>query len=99
MDSYMEHAELNPLEVSGIPDLINLRILSNVVYFVGLAIAQEDSRAIITWSSLAVLYTHNSSRQQNLAITDSEEIAKWGSMLEHIIIVYIGILYLQITTR
>eukprot|EP01039_Chlorochromonas_danica_P006666 gene6666-7366_t len=30
MDSYMEHAELNPLEVSGIPDLINLRILSNV---------------------------------------------------------------------
>eukprot|EP01039_Chlorochromonas_danica_P004228 gene4228-4645_t len=48
IDGYMEHAELNILEVSVIPDLINLRILSNVVYFVGRAIAQEDSITSIT---------------------------------------------------
>lgn len=40
--------ELTPLEISVIPDLINLRILSNVVYFVGRAIAKEDSITSLT---------------------------------------------------
>jgi len=34
--------KLTRKEVEAIPDLINLRVLSNVVYFVGRAIAGED---------------------------------------------------------
>eukprot|EP01031_Cornospumella_fuschlensis_P032415 gene32415-39197_t len=48
IEGYMEHAELTPLEISVVPDLINLRILSNVVYFVGRSIAKEDSIASLT---------------------------------------------------
>lgn len=48
IEGYMEFAELTPLEISVIPDLINLRILSNVVYFVGRAIANEDSITSLT---------------------------------------------------
>ncbi|RYH18503.1 hypothetical protein EON65_27155 [archaeon] len=48
IEGYMEYAELTPLEISVVPDLINLRILSNVVYFVGRSIAKEDRIASIT---------------------------------------------------
>jgi Ser/Thr protein kinase RdoA (MazF antagonist) len=48
IDGYMQHAVLTPIEVEVVPDLINLRILSNVVYFVGRAIAKEDSISTIT---------------------------------------------------
>lgn len=43
VDGFSKHGRLTPAEVAAIPDLINLRILSNVVYFVGRAIANEDS--------------------------------------------------------
>lgn len=33
---------LSEAEIEVIPDLINLRVLSNVVYFVGRALAKED---------------------------------------------------------
>ena len=42
-NGYSEHGRLNAAEISCIPDLIILRILSNVVYFVGRAMAGEDS--------------------------------------------------------
>lgn len=48
IEGYMQTAELTPLEISVIPDLINLRILSNVVYFVGRSIAKEDSITTLT---------------------------------------------------
>jgi homoserine kinase type II len=48
IEGYMEHAQLSPLEIAVVPDLINLRILSNVVYFVGRAIAREDSITSLT---------------------------------------------------
>lgn len=54
ISGYMQHAELTPLEISVLPDLIALRILSNVVYFVGRAIAKEDS--IVTLTSRAENY-------------------------------------------
>jgi len=37
------HGRLRKTEIGCIPDLIILRILSNVVYFVGRAVAGEDS--------------------------------------------------------
>ena len=43
MKGFATTGKLNELEARAIPDLINLRILSNVVYFVGRAIAKEDS--------------------------------------------------------
>ena len=39
---YAITGELTHKEAEAIPDLINLRVLSNVVYFVGRAIAKED---------------------------------------------------------
>ena len=43
VDGFVEHGKLTRKEVEAIPDLINLRVLSNVVYFVGRAIAEEDN--------------------------------------------------------
>eukprot|EP01038_Epipyxis_sp_PR26KG_P005885 gene5885-8115_t len=43
LEGYLQHGYLTETEVNVIPDLINLRILSNVVYFVGRAIAKEDN--------------------------------------------------------
>jgi homoserine kinase type II len=48
IEGFMEDGELTALEVSVIPDLIILRILSNVVYFVGRAIAKEDDASQLT---------------------------------------------------
>ncbi|KAJ9510591.1 hypothetical protein QJQ45_027463 [Haematococcus lacustris] len=40
---FVEHGELTDAEIDIIPDLINLRIFSNVVYFIGRAVSKEDS--------------------------------------------------------
>lgn len=45
---YSKHGELTFAEVKAIPDLINLRVLSNVVYFVGRSLGGEDSIASLT---------------------------------------------------
>jgi Ser/Thr protein kinase RdoA (MazF antagonist) len=48
IDGYAETGILTRPEAEAIPDLINLRILSNVVYFVGRHLAREDDIASIT---------------------------------------------------
>jgi Ser/Thr protein kinase RdoA (MazF antagonist) len=39
---FTDYGRLTDREIEAVPDLINLRILSNVIYFVGRAIAKED---------------------------------------------------------
>jgi len=48
IDGFAKTGELTKVEAEAIPDLINLRILSNIVYFVGRAIAGEDDISSIT---------------------------------------------------
>jgi Ser/Thr protein kinase RdoA (MazF antagonist) len=48
IDGYAETGILTRPEAEAIPDLINLRILSNVVYFVGRHLAGEDDISSIT---------------------------------------------------
>ena len=48
VSGFAEHGRLTPAEVQALPALINLRILSNVVYFVGRALADEDSIESLT---------------------------------------------------
>jgi homoserine kinase type II len=48
IDGYATTGRLTREEAQAIPDLINLRILSNIVYFVGRHIAGEDDIASIT---------------------------------------------------
>jgi homoserine kinase type II len=45
---FAKHGKLTMAEAKAIPDLINLRILSNIVYFVGRHIAGEDNISSIT---------------------------------------------------
>jgi homoserine kinase type II len=45
---FAKHGKLTKAEAKAIPDLINLRILSNIVYFVGRHIAGEDNISSIT---------------------------------------------------
>jgi Ser/Thr protein kinase RdoA (MazF antagonist) len=45
---FAEHGQLTEQEISVIPDLINLRVLSNVVYFVGRALGKEDGIESLT---------------------------------------------------
>jgi len=45
MAGFAQHGRLTPEEQRVVPDLIQLRILSNVVWFVGRAVAGEDSIA------------------------------------------------------
>ena len=45
---YMQHAHLTDEEIEAIPTLVNLRILSNVAYFVGRKLAGEDDITSIT---------------------------------------------------
>jgi homoserine kinase type II len=45
---FMVHGELTPIEREVITDLMKLRILSNVVFFVGRAIAKEDLITTLT---------------------------------------------------
>merc|ERR1719387_539561 len=42
ISGYSKTASLEKREAEALPDLINLRVLSNVVYFVGRAISKED---------------------------------------------------------
>ena len=48
VSGFAEHGKLTKTEIEAIPDLIVLRILSNVVYFVGRALAKEDSIESLT---------------------------------------------------
>lgn len=48
IDGYATSGELTLVEAKAVPDLINLRILSNIVYFVGRHIAGEDDISSIT---------------------------------------------------
>lgn len=48
IDGYCEHGLLTELECRGLPDMINLRVLSNCVYFVGRAISGQDTIASLT---------------------------------------------------
>lgn len=48
IDGFAEKGELTEPEIDAIPDLINLRILSNVVYFVGRALGGEDDISSLT---------------------------------------------------
>ena len=43
LKGFAEHGQLTAEECRGLPDMINLRVMSNCVYFVGRAIAGEDS--------------------------------------------------------
>lgn len=45
---FTKHGRLSDSEIEMVPDLINLRILSNVVYFVGRALSKEDDISSIT---------------------------------------------------
>lgn len=44
---YAVHGQLTQQEINAVPDLIILRVLSNVVYFVGRAVAGEDTLDIL----------------------------------------------------
>lgn len=48
MTGFAEKGTLSSQEIAAVPYLIILRILSNVVYFVGRAIAGEDSLVTLT---------------------------------------------------
>ncbi len=48
ISGFVQHGYLTPDEISCVPDLINLRIESNVVYFVGRALSKEDDIYSIT---------------------------------------------------
>lgn len=48
VEGYAEHGRLNRDEIEAVPDLIILRVLSNVVYFVGRAVAGEDGIESLT---------------------------------------------------
>ena len=48
IEGFAIHGRLTEKELAIIPELINLRILSNVVYFVGRAIAGEDGYDALT---------------------------------------------------
>ena len=48
VDGFAVNAELSKAEIEAIPILIRLRILSNVVYFVGRALAGEDQISTLT---------------------------------------------------
>lgn len=48
IDGYCEHGELTEEECRGLPDMINLRVLSNCVYFVGRALSGQDTIASLT---------------------------------------------------
>lgn len=48
VNGFAQHGALTPAEVEALPDLIALRVLSNVVYFVGRAAAGEDDISSLT---------------------------------------------------
>ena len=48
VDGYAEHGTLTTEEAQLLPDLIILRVLNNVVYFAGRAVAGEDDISALT---------------------------------------------------
>jgi len=48
IDGFAEKGVLTTEEIALVPELINLRILSNVVYFVGRALGGEDDISSLT---------------------------------------------------
>jgi len=48
LEGFAQHAVLNTAECAALPDLINLRVLHNCVYFVGRAITGEDTIDTLT---------------------------------------------------
>lgn len=48
VSGYAKNGELTTAEIEILPDLINLRIFSNVIYFTGRALAGEDSIESLT---------------------------------------------------
>ncbi|GIL84124.1 hypothetical protein Vretimale_11089 [Volvox reticuliferus] len=48
VSGFAQHGQLTDAEIAAIPDLVNLRIFSNAVYFTGRAIAGEDSLESLT---------------------------------------------------
>jgi len=48
LEGFAQHAVLNEAECAALPDLINLRVLHNCVYFVGRAITGEDTIDALT---------------------------------------------------
>jgi len=48
IDGFCETGSLTPDEVEGLPDMINMRVMSNAIYFVGRAIANEDTIRSLT---------------------------------------------------
>jgi len=48
IDGFADKGVLTPQEIALVPELINLRILSNVVYFVGRALGGEDDISSLT---------------------------------------------------
>jgi homoserine kinase type II len=54
IDGFCENGTLTLQECQAIPDLINLRVLSNCIYFVGRAISGQDN--IVSLTSRADMY-------------------------------------------
>lgn len=48
IQGFAEHGRLTADEIAGVPQLVNLRILSNIVYFLGRAQAGEDDISSLT---------------------------------------------------
>jgi homoserine kinase type II len=54
ISGYAEHGKLNRAEAEAMPDLINLRVFSNVFFFIGRSLAGEDS--IVSFTKRAKMY-------------------------------------------
>eukprot|EP01041_Mallomonas_annulata_P005582 gene5582-11242_t len=54
IEGFSEFIQLTENEIEAVPDMVNVRILSNVIYFVGRAIAGEDD--ILALTSRAQMY-------------------------------------------
>ncbi len=48
IDGFCESGRLTADEMEGLPDMINMRVMSNAIYFVGRAIAKEDTIKSLT---------------------------------------------------
>lgn len=82
LDGFAEKGVLTRAEVAGIPDMINLRIMSNVLYFIGRAIAKEDTLEALT--SRADMYCEridwvNDNADKIIASLTAKMEAKLGS--------------------
>lgn len=58
ISGFVQHGRLTPEEISCVPDLVNLRILSNVVYFVGRALSKVRRGFDMLVAAWPCLYTY-----------------------------------------